>query len=131
MGTGKDAGMAVVTTDLFFQSGLVLALALGEEDEIGPFEGVGRLAENTAGKNMPVPKGILAIDEEEVEAVTKAEVLVTVVEEEGVGAVVADGVAGGFDAVRIDENGDARKVAGEHERLVTGLGGVEQDGFSV
>ncbi len=99
MGTGKDAGVAVVAPDLFFQSGLVLALALGEEDEIGPFEGVGRLAENTAGKNMPVPKGILAIDEEKVEAVAKAEVLVTVVEEEGVGAVVADGVAGGFDAV--------------------------------
>jgi hypothetical protein len=96
---GKDPGVAVMAADLLFQSGLVLVLALGEEDEIGPFEGVGRLAENTAGKNMPVPKGILAIDEEEVEAVAEAEVLEAIVEEEGVGLVVADGVAGGFDAV--------------------------------
>jgi len=44
---------------------------------------------------------------------------------------VADGVAGGFNAVGIDENGDAREVAGEHEGLIAGLGGVEQDGFTI
>jgi len=80
---------------------------------------------------VAVAKGILAIDEEEVETVAEAEVLVAVVEEESVRTVVADGVTGGFDAVGRHENGDAGKVAGEHERLVTGLGGVEEDGFSV
>ena len=80
---------------------------------------------------MSVAEGILAVDEEEVEAVAEAEVLVAVIEKEGVGAVVADGVPGGFDAVGIDEDGDAGKVAGKHEGLVAGLGGVEQDRFSV
>jgi hypothetical protein len=80
---------------------------------------------------VAVAKGILAINEEEVKAVAEAEVLVAVVEEEGISAVVADGVAGGFDAVGVDENGDAGKVAGEHEGFVAGLGGVEQHGFSV
>jgi hypothetical protein len=120
-----------VAADLFFQSGLILALALGEENEIGPFEGVGWFAEDAAGQHVAVAKGILAIHEEEVEAVAESEVLVAVIEEEGISAVVADGVAGGFDAVGVDENGDAGKVAGEHEGLVTRLGGVEQNGFSI
>jgi len=131
VGAGKNLGVAVVATDLFFKGSLVLALALGEEDEVGAFEGVGRFAEDAAGQDMAVAERILAVDEEEVEAVTEAEVLEAVVEKESIGAVVADGVAGGFDAVRIDENGDAGKVAGEHEGLVARLGGVEQDRFPV
>jgi hypothetical protein len=131
VGAGEDAGVAVVAADLLFEDGVVFSLAFGEEDEVGALEGVGRLAEDAAGEDVAVAEGILAIDEEEVEAVAEAEVLVAVVEEEGVGAVVADGVAGGFDAVGIDEDGDAGKVAGEHEGLVAGLGGVEQNGFAV
>jgi len=131
MGAGKNLGVAVVATDLFFQFGLILALAFGEKDEVGPLESIGRFAEDSAGKDMAVPKGILAVDEEEIKTVTEAEVLVTVIEQEGVGAVVTDGVAGGFHPVGIDENGNAGKVACEHEGFVAGLGGVEQDGFSV
>ena len=41
--------MAVVAADLFFQLSLVLALALGEKDEVGAFQGVGRFPENAAG----------------------------------------------------------------------------------
>ena len=74
-----------------------------------------------------VAEWVLAIDEEEVEAVAEAEVLEAVVEEEGVGLVVADGVASGFDAVGVDKDGDAWKVAGEHEGLVTGLSGIEEN----
>ena len=129
MGAGKNLGVAVVATDLFFQFGLILALAFGEKDEVGPLESIGRFAEDSAGKDMAVPKGILAVDEEEIKTVTEAEVLVTVIEQEGVGAVVTDGVAGGFHPVGIDENGNAGKVACEHEGFVAGLGGVEQDGF--
>jgi hypothetical protein len=131
MGAGKNLGVPIVAADLFFESGLVLALAFGEEDEVGALEGVGRFAQNAAGKDVAVAEGILSVDEEEVEAVTEAEVLVAVVEEEGVGAVVADGVPGGFDAVGVDEDGDAGEVAGEHEGLVAGLGRVEQHRFSV
>ena len=80
---------------------------------------------------MAVPEWILPVHEEEVKAVAKAKVLVTIIEEEGVGAVVADGVPGRFYAVGIDEDGDAGKVAGEHEGFIAGLGRVEQDGFSV
>ena len=80
---------------------------------------------------MAVPEWILPVHEEEVKAVAKAKVLVTIIEEEGVGAVVADGVPGRFYAVGIDEDGDAGKVAGEHEGFIAGLGRVKQDGFSV
>ena len=70
---------------------------------------------------MLVSEGVLAVDEEEIEAVAEAEILEAVVEEEGVCLVMADGVAGGFDAVGVDEYGDAWKVAGEHKGLVAGL----------
>jgi hypothetical protein len=40
-------------------------------------------------------------------------------------------MAGRFDAIGIDQNSDAREVAGEHEGFVAGLGRVEQDGFAV
>jgi hypothetical protein len=74
-----------------------------------------------------VSEGVLAVDEEEIEAVAEAEVLKAVVEEEGVGLIVAYGVAGGFDAVGVDEYGDAWKVACEHEGLVAGLSGIEEN----
>jgi hypothetical protein len=74
-----------------------------------------------------VAEGVLAVDEEEVKAVAEAEVLEAVVEKEGVGLVVADGVAGGFDTVGVDEDGDAWKIAGEHEGLVAGLSGIEEN----
>ena len=131
VGAGEDPGVAVVAANLLLHFSLILALAFGEENEIGPLEGIGRFAENTAGEDVAVPERILPVHEEKVKAVAKAKVLVTIVEEEGVGAVVADGVAGRFHAVGIDEHGDAGKVAGEHEGFVAGLGGVEQDGFSV
>ena len=72
-----------------------------------------------------VAEGVLAVDEEEVKAVAEAEVLEAVVEKEGIGLVVADGVASGFDAVGVDEDGDAWEIAGEHEGFVAGLSGIE------
>jgi hypothetical protein len=123
--------VAVVTANLLLHFSLILALAFGEENEIGPLEGIGRFAEHPARKDVAVPEGILAVDQEEIETVAEAKVLVTVVEKKGIRAVVADGVAGGFDSVRIHQDGNAGKVAGEHEGFVAGLGGVEQDGFSV
>ena len=74
-----------------------------------------------------VAERVLAVDEEEVKAVAEAEVLKAVVEKEGIGLVVADGVASGFDAVRVNEDGDAGKVAREHEGLVAGLSGIEEN----
>lgn len=41
--------------------------------------------------------------------------------------VVADGVAGGFDAVGVDEDGDAWEIAGEHEGFVARLGGIKEN----
>jgi len=78
-----------------------------------------------------VAEWVLAVDEEEVEAVAEAEVLEAVVEKEGVGLVVADGVASRFDSVGVDEDGDAWEIACEHEGLVARLSGIEENGFSV
>ena len=80
---------------------------------------------------MLVAEGVLAVDEEKVEAVAEAEVLKTVVEKEGIGLVVANGVTGRFNSVGVDEYGDAWKVACEHEGFVAGLSGIEKNRFSV
>ena len=80
---------------------------------------------------MLIAERILSIDEEKVEAIAEAEVLETIIEKKGVGPVVADSVAGTFDSVGIDEHGDTGEITGEHEGLVSSLGGVEEDRFSV
>ena len=131
MATGVDRGVAIVATNLFFEFGVIFARAFGEQDEIGPAEGIGGFAQDAAGKDVLIAERVLAVDEEEIEAVAEAEILEAVVEKESVGLVVADGVAGGFDAIGIDEDGNAGEVAGEHKGLVARLGGIEQDRFSV
>ena len=123
--------MAVMPADLLFHFSLILDLAFGEEDKVRAFQGIGGFAEDAAGEDVAVSERILPVNEEKIKAVAKAKVLVAVVEEKGIRAVVADGVAGRFHAVGIDEDGDAGKVAGEHEGFIAGLGRVEQDGFSV
>ena len=80
---------------------------------------------------MLVAERVLSIDEKKVKAVAEAEVLEAVVEKEGIGLVVANGVASGFDAVGVHKNGDAWEVAGEHEGLVAGLSGIKENRFSV
>ena len=119
--------MSVVAADLFFDLGVFVAGAFGEEDEIGSAEGIGGFAKDASGKDVLVAEWVLAVDEEEVKAVAEAEVLEAVVEKEGIGLVVADGVASGFDAVGVDEDGDAWKVACEHEGLVAGLSGIKEN----
>ena len=127
MAARVDGGMSVVAADFFLHLGVFVAGAFGEEDEIGAAESIGGFAKDAAGQDVLVAEWVLAVDEEEVEAVAEAEVLEAVIEEEGVGLVVADGVASGFDAVGVDEDGDAWEVAGEHEGLVTGLSGIEEN----
>jgi hypothetical protein len=78
-----------------------------------------------------IAERILPINKEEVKAIAEAEVLETIIEKEGVGPIVADGVAGAFDSVGIDEHGDTGKITGEHEGLVSCLRGIEEDRFSV
>jgi len=80
---------------------------------------------------MLIAERILPIDEEEVKAIAEAEVLEAVIEKEGIGSIVSDGVAGAFDSVGIDKNGDTGKITGEHEGLVSCLGGIEKNRFSV
>lgn len=80
---------------------------------------------------MLVAERVLSIDEKKVKAVAEAEVLEAVVEKEGIGLVVANGVTGRFNSVGVDEDGDAWEVAGEHEGLVAGLSGIKENRFSV
>jgi hypothetical protein len=90
-----------------------------------------RFAKDATGEDVLVSERVLSIDEEKVKAVAEAEVLKAVVEKEGIGLVVADGVASGFDAVGVHKDGDAWEVAGEHEGLVAGLSGIKENRFSV
>jgi hypothetical protein len=86
-----------------------------------------RFAKDATGEDVLVSERVLSIDEEKVKAVAEAEVLKAVVEKEGIGLVVADGVASGFDAVGVDEDGNAWEIAGEHEGFVAGLSGIEEN----
>ena len=131
MAARVNGGVAVMVPNLFLNLGVIFAGAFREEDEIGTAESIGGLAEDSAGENVLIAERVLPVDEEEVKAVAQTEVLESIIEEKSVGLVVADGVACGFDAIGIDENGHAREVASEHEGFVASLGGVEQDRFSV
>jgi hypothetical protein len=127
MAAGVDRGVSVMAADLFFDLGVFVAGAFGEEDEIGSAEGIGGFAKDSSGKDVLVAEWVLAVDEEEIKAVAEAEVLEAVVEKEGIGLVLTNGVASRFNAVGVDEDGDAWEVAGEHEGLVTGLSGIEEN----
>jgi hypothetical protein len=127
MAAGVDRGVSVMAADLFFDLGVFVAGAFGEEDEIGSAEGIGGFAKDSSGKDVLVPEWVLAVDEEEIKAVAEAEVLEAVVEKEGIGLVLTNGVASRFNAVGVDEDGDAWEGAGEHEGLVTGLSGIEEN----
>jgi hypothetical protein len=131
MAAGVDGGVPVVAADLFFDLGVFVAGAFGEEDEIGSAECIGGFAKDATGEDVLVAERVLSIDEKKVKAVAEAEVLKAVVEKEGIGLVVADGVASGFDAVGVHKDGDAWEVAGEHEGLVAGLSGIKENRFSV
>ena len=41
--------------------------------------------------------------------------------------IVSNGVAGGFHAVGVDEDGDAWEIACEHEGLIAGLSGIKEN----
>ena len=90
-----------------------------------------RFAKNATGQDVLISEGVLAIDEEKIKAVAEAEVLEAVVEEEGVGLVLANGMTSGFDAIGVHEDGDTREVAGQHKGFITRLGGIKEYRFSV
>jgi len=131
MAAGVNGCMTIMATDGFFNLLVILAVAFGQKNKVGPTQGIGRLAQDPPWKNMLVAERILTIDEEQIESVAKPEVLEAVVQEKGVGLVLPDGMAGRFDPVGIHQDGHAGKVACEHEGFVPGLGGIEKDRFSV
>ena len=72
MAAGVDGSMSVVASDLFFHLGVFVAGAFGEEDEIGPAEGIGGFAKDATGQDVLVAEGVLSIDEEKIEAIAEA-----------------------------------------------------------
>ena len=60
------------------------------------------------------------IDQNDVEAVTKAEILESVVENEGVAVELTDGVLPAFDAVFVDDHGNVLETGGEHVGRIPG-----------
>jgi hypothetical protein len=63
MAAGVDRGVTVVAADLFFHLGVFVAGAFGEEDELGPAEGIGGFAKDTTGEDVLVADRVLAVDE--------------------------------------------------------------------
>ena len=121
MTAGVNGRMTIMATDGFFNLLVILTVAFGQKNEIGPTQGIGGFAQDSPWKNMLVAERILTIDEEEIESVAEPEVLESIVQKKGIGLVMADGMAGRFDPVGIHQDGHAGKVACEHEGLVAGL----------
>jgi len=80
MAARVDGSVMVVAADLFFHFGVFVAGAFGEEDKIGPAEGIGGFAKDAAGEDVLVAEGVLTVDEQEIKAIAEAEVLEAVVE---------------------------------------------------
>ena len=131
MAAGVNGRMTIMATDGFLNLLVILAVAFGQKNEIGPTQGIGGLAQDSPWKNMLVAERILSIDEEEIESVTEPEVLESVIQEKGIRLVMADGMASRFDPVGIHQDGYAGKIACEHEGFIPGLGGIQKDRFSV
>jgi hypothetical protein len=121
---GDDFCGAVTGDDVIVA---VLAFAFGEEDVAGAAEIARGFAESAAWEEVVIAEGGVAVDEDDVETAAEAEVLETVVEEERVAVEFADGPAAGFDAVFVDDDGDAGEIAGEHPWFVAGVSGVAGD----
>lgn len=122
---------AVVFADFCDDVGVVAAVAFGEEDVAGAFEVLWGFAEGAAWEHVAVAPGGGAVDEDHVEAVFEAEVLEAVVEDEDVCAEFFECVDACFDAVFVDDDGDAWEVGGEHEGFVACDVAVEEDAFAV
>jgi len=131
VGALDELGVLVVAAEFLAQFGEVAAIALGDEDDVGAAELLGRLAQEAAREEVAVGEGGLAVDEDDVDALLEAEELEAVVEEKGVAVVFANGVEAAFDAVLVDEDEDVLEVGGEHEGLVAGEFGIEKEGAAI
>jgi len=63
MAARVNGGVAVMAPDLFLNLGVIFAGAFREEDEIGAAESIGGLAQDSAGEDVLIAEGVLAVDE--------------------------------------------------------------------
>ncbi len=105
----------------------MLAIGLGEKDVGGALEVFDGFSEDATGEEVAVAEGVGFIDEEEIKSAFEVEVLEAVVEDKGIDSEFLDSVEAGFNAVFIDEDGDAWEVAGEHEGFIAGEFRIEKD----
>jgi len=131
VGTDDDFDLGMVAGNYLAQFVVGLAVGFGNEDVGGAAEVADRLAEDAAGQKAVVAEGVGFVHQEEIELAAEREVLEAVVEEENVGAKFLDGVLAGLDSVFVHQHNDAGEIAGEHEGLVPGFGGIEEDVLAV
>lgn len=118
----------IIATNLFDEIGVIAAVGLGENDVVSAAQVFFGLAQSSRGEHRARAEGGIGIDQANVEGARHAQVLHAVIEDQGIDAELLDGKTCGFDPVAIDENGHAGKVVSEHEWLIAGELGVEQDG---
>src|SRR5579859_540280 len=99
---------------------------LGDENIVGAFEIGNRFAQRATGKEIMVAKGIVAVDQADIEATFEGEVLKAVVEQQRVATIFGDGVTTAFDTILVNEHHHILQIRGEHIRFVTGLSTVEE-----
>lgn len=130
VGAFYDFGFSVVTAYFGDDSGRV-APALRQKYYVGAFKMPRRLAENAARQHIAVAERVRRVDENNLDGMLEFLILKTVVENYRVATETLDGVAPGFNAVAVDDHGDARQIGREHVRLVAADGRIEKNALSV
>lgn len=126
-----DTGVRVEADDLAAQF-IGLSVAFGDKNHLGAGEVGGGFAESSAREEVLVAPRLLVIDQNDVGASPpELPILKAVVEQEGVAAELFDGKSPAFDAVFIDEDDDVFEIGGEHERLIAGHFGIEEEAGAV
>ena len=102
------------------------------DDNVGRAAEVGRrFAESAAGQEAFVAEWRLSVDEDDIDPVTQALVLQSIVEEQNVALEMAQSVETAFDPVLVDQHADAGEILGQHVRFVPGATRIEENLFAI
>ena len=127
-----DDGRSAVEGTQAREESLVRFRAGFGDDNVGRAAEIGRrFAESAAGQEAFVAEGRLAVDQDDINPVTQALVLQSVVEEQDVTVEMAQSVESAFDPVLVNQHADAWEILGQHVRFVPGATRIEENLLAV
>lgn len=92
---------------------------------------IGRLAKRSAREKELVSVRSFAIDEDNIKSFLQREILKSIIQEKRIGFEFSNGIQTSLDAVFINNDRDIVKIVSQHEGFISGVLGIEEEGFSV